>query len=107
MIVVYALHSWEMAADDALCSLHHPLEGLVISRGAAAEPGSNAARKDALNGAPVKVSEGFCRHAKLFESLLASFYSRVRLPGIGEVIFDEHTKGLGAGDFLHFSSIDM
>jgi len=45
-----------------------PLEGLVISSGAAAEPGSNAAREDALDGAPVKVSEGFCRRAKLLKS---------------------------------------
>jgi len=65
--VVDALHSWEMAADDALCCFHHPLQGLAISSGAAAEPGSNTAREDALNGAPVKVSESFCRHAKLLE----------------------------------------
>jgi len=44
LCVVDALHSWEMAADDV----------------AAAKPGSNAAREDALDGAPVKVSEGFC-----------------------------------------------
>jgi len=53
-----------MAADDALRCLHHPLESLAISSRAAAEPGSNAAREDALDGAPVKVSEGFSRHAK-------------------------------------------
>jgi len=69
-----------------------------IMRLAAAEPGSKAAREDALNGAPVKCSEGFCRHAKLLESpqkvkvLLGSFYSQVRLPGPGEIIFDEHTE---------------
>jgi len=107
--VVDALLGWEMAADDALHCPQHPLEGLTISSGAAAEPGSNAARDDALNGAPVKVSEGFCRQAKLLESpqkaLLGSFYSRVRLPGPGEVIFDEHTEELEAGDFLYFSSI--
>jgi len=54
--VVDALHGWEMAADNVLRCLHHPLEGLVISSGAAAEPGSNAAREDALDGARVKVS---------------------------------------------------
>jgi len=75
--VVDALHGWEMVAVDALCCLH-PLEGLVISSGAAAEPGRNAAGEDARNGAPGKVSEGFCRHAKLLESqqvnlLLGSF----------------------------------
>jgi len=58
--VVDSLHAEEMAADYALCCLHHPLEGLVISSGAVAEPGSNATREDALNGAPVKVSERFC-----------------------------------------------
>jgi len=61
-------HIWEMAVNDALCCRHHPLEGLVISSGAAAEPGSNAAREDALDGAPEKVSTGFYRHAKLLES---------------------------------------
>jgi len=49
--------SWEMAADDALRCLHHPLEGVAISSGAAAEPDSNAVREDAFNGAPIKVSE--------------------------------------------------
>jgi len=66
--VVDCLHGGEMAADDALRCLHHPMEGLVISSGAAAEPGSNAAREDALNGIPVRVSESFCRHPKLLES---------------------------------------
>jgi len=55
--VVDTLHGWEMAADDALRCLHHPLEGLAINSGAAAEPGGNAAREDALNGAPVKASD--------------------------------------------------
>jgi len=59
--VVDALHGREMAASDSLRCLHHPLEGLVINSGAAAKPGSNAAREDALDGAPVQVSEGFCR----------------------------------------------
>jgi len=45
--------------------LHHPLKGLAISSGATAEQGSNAVREDALDGAPVKVSLGFCRHAKV------------------------------------------
>jgi len=59
--------------------LHHPLEGLAMRSGAAAEPGSNAAREDALGGAPVKVCEGFWRHVKVPESpqkveaLLGSF----------------------------------
>jgi len=57
--VVDALHGWEMTADDVLRCLHHPLEVLVISSGAAAEPGSNASREDALNGVRVKVSESF------------------------------------------------
>jgi len=65
--VADALHSWEMAADALRC-LHHPLEGLVIRSGAVDEPGSNATREDALDGAPVKVCERFCRHAKLLES---------------------------------------
>jgi len=79
-----------------------PLEGLVISSGAAAEPDSNAAREDALDGAPVQVSEGFCRHAKPLESFsLAVFYSRDRLPGSGEIIFD------GGGDFIHLISVDV
>jgi len=63
--VVDALHGWEMAADNALRCLHHPLEGIAISSGASAEPGNNAAREDALDGAPVKVCESFCRHANL------------------------------------------
>jgi len=102
-----------MAADDALRCIHHPLEGLVISSEAAAKPGTNAAREDALVGAPVKVREGFCRHAKVLESpqkvkvLLGSFYRQVRLPGPGEVIFDEHTEELEAGNFLYFSSVNV
>jgi len=36
--VVDALHGWEMAADDVQHCLHHPLEGLAISSGTAAEP---------------------------------------------------------------------
>ena len=49
----------EMAADGARRHLHHPLEGLAISSGAAAAaaPASNAAGEDALDGAPGKVSE--------------------------------------------------
>jgi len=75
--VVDSLHGWEIAADDALRCLHHPLEGLAISSRLDAKPGSNAAREDALDGAPVNVSEGFCRHEKLLpqkvEALLGSF----------------------------------
>jgi len=67
LCVVDALHGWDMAADDALRCLHHRLEGLAISSGAAAKPGSIAAREDALYGAPVKGSEGFCRNAKLHQ----------------------------------------
>jgi len=81
----------------------------VISSRAAAKPGSNAAREDAINGAPVTLSESFCRHTKLLESpqkvkaLLGSFYSRVRLPGLAEFIFDkEHTEEVEAEDLLHF-----
>ena len=48
--VVDAFHRGELAADDTLRCLHHPLEGFAISSGAAAEPGS-----DAFNGAPVEV----------------------------------------------------
>jgi len=66
--LVDVLHGGEMAADDAHRCLHHPQESLVVSSGAAAVPGSNAAREDALHGAPVQVSEGFWRHAKLLES---------------------------------------
>lgn len=57
-----------MAASDAFGCLHHPLEGLAISNAAAAVPGGNAAREDALEGAPIEVSESFDRHAKLLES---------------------------------------
>jgi len=45
LCVVDALHGWEMAGDDALRCLHHPLDGLAISSGEDAEPGSNAARE--------------------------------------------------------------
>jgi len=41
------------------------------------------------------------------KALLGSFYSQVRLPGPGEVIFDEHTEELEEGDFLYFSSVDV
>ena len=64
-------HGGELAAGDALRWLHHPLEVLttlwraLISSGAAAQPGSDAAREDAFNCAPV---ESFGRHAKLLES---------------------------------------
>ena len=53
--MVDAFHGGELAADDALCCLHHPLEGFAISSGAAAEPGSDVAREDAFIGAPVEV----------------------------------------------------
>lgn len=100
--LVDALHGREVAANDALYCLHHPLESFVISSRAAAVPGSNAAREDALRGEPVEVCESFCRHAKLLEcpqevyALLGSFYRRVRLLGPGEVIV-EHTEELEAG----------
>jgi len=73
--VVDALHGWD---GSQWCS----------------KQGCNAAREDALDSAPVKVSEGFCRHAKLLESpqkveaLLGSFYSSVCFPGPGEVILN-------------------
>jgi len=76
--VVGDLHGGEVAADDLLRCLHHRLECLAISIGA-----SHAAREDALNGAPAKVSESSCRHVKLLESpqnvkaLLGSFYSHL------------------------------
>ena len=53
--MVDAFHRGKLAADDALLCLPHPLEGFAISRGAAAEPGSDAAREDAFSGAPVEV----------------------------------------------------
>src|SRR4029434_10722715 len=42
-IVVDALHGREMAGDDTLRCLHHPLQGLAIGSGAATIPGSDAA----------------------------------------------------------------
>ena len=39
--VVDALHGREMAADDMLRCLHHPLQGLAICSGAATIPGSD------------------------------------------------------------------
>jgi len=50
----------------------------AISSRAAAEPDSNAAREDALNGAPVKVSESLCRHAKLLASPPKVLLNQVR-----------------------------
>src|SRR4029434_10385857 len=41
--VVDALHGREMAADDTLRCLYHPLQGLAIGSGAATIPGSDAA----------------------------------------------------------------
>ena len=41
--VIDALHGREMAAGDTLRCLHHPLQGLAISSGAATIPGSDAA----------------------------------------------------------------
>ena len=61
--VLDTFHGGELAADNVL---HHPLEGYAISSRAAAEPGSDAAREDAFNGAPVGESLG--RYAKLLES---------------------------------------
>lgn len=94
--MVDALHRWEVAADDTLHCLYHPLEGLTISSGAAVVPGSPTASGNALSGAPVEVGEVFGRHARLLESpqgvemLLGSFYCQVQLPGPGDVIIDEH-----------------
>ena len=41
--VVDAVHGMEMAADDTLHCVHHPLQGLAISSRAATISGSNAA----------------------------------------------------------------
>jgi len=41
------------------------------------------------------------------EALLGSFYSRVRLPRPGEVIFYEYSEELEVGDFLHFSPVNV
>ncbi|XP_034144780.1 trace amine-associated receptor 13c-like [Esox lucius] len=43
-----ALHRVEMAANDALHKLSHPLQGLVVTSGAAAVPGSNAVMQQKL-----------------------------------------------------------
>src|SRR4029434_6283207 len=111
--VVDALHGREMAADDTLRCLHHPLQGLAIGSGAATIPGSDAAREDALNGASIKVFQSFRRHATLLESpqevnpLLCIFARRVRLHGPGEVILDVHTEEFEVGDSLHCSSLNV
>lgn len=65
VVLVEALHRGD---DDALCCLHHPLEGLAINSGAAAVPGSDAASESALNCAPVEIGEHFGRRAKHLES---------------------------------------
>jgi len=102
----------ESCGLDVLRCLHQPLEGFPIRNGAAAKPGSNAVREDALNGAPVNVSEFLhtcqIRHAKPAQkALLGSFYSRVHLPEPGEAILDKHSEELEAGDFLHFTSVNV
>ena len=52
-------------ADKVLrCLPPHPLEGLSISN-LVSIPYISEARKDALNGAPSEVGEGFGRYAKL------------------------------------------
>ena len=62
-------------ANDALRCLHRPLEGLAISSGAAAVPGSDAARGDALDGAPIE--DSFDRHGKRLESAHVEGASKV------------------------------
>jgi len=92
--VVDTLHGWEMAADDALRCLHHPLEGLAISSGAAAEPGSNAAREDAPNAAPVKASESFCELKDEVGAVCG--YTVIRVQGIQEWTEYIALRGSGA-----------
>ena len=70
---------WAGLPGLAFLCLHHPLEGLALSRGAAAVTGSSSDRKDALHGMPIEVS--FDGQANLLPSspleewvLLGSFY---------------------------------
>ena len=42
-----------------LYRLHHPLKSLAVVGGAVAIPGGDTVQQDALDGASVKVSEGF------------------------------------------------
>lgn len=75
---------------------------VAISRRAAAKPSSNAAIEDALNGAHVTVFQDMANSQKL-KVKFGTFSQPRCLPGPGE----KHTKKLKAGDFLHFSSVNM
>uniref|UniRef100_A0A8C8M4Z8 TNFR-Cys domain-containing protein n=1 Tax=Oncorhynchus tshawytscha TaxID=74940 RepID=A0A8C8M4Z8_ONCTS len=59
VIVLDDMFCLPFAPCDALCRLHYPLESLAVVGGAVAIPSGDTARQDALNCAPVKVSECF------------------------------------------------
>ena len=55
------------AGGDALCRPHYPLESLTVVGGAVAVPGSDTARQDVLNCAPVNVCECFWSQDKFLQ----------------------------------------
>ena len=94
-------------------SLHHPLESPAVAGGAVAVPGSDTARRDALNCASVKVCEGFKCQTKCIlppedeEALLRLLHHTVCVSGPYQFVSDMYADELEAFHLLHCGPVNV
>ena len=62
---VDVLEGGKLTSNNVAGSSHDPLQRFTVASGAVSEPGSDAARQDALYSASVKRSEDAGAHSKL------------------------------------------
>ena len=109
---VGVLEGRQCAPGDALGRPHHPLESPAVAGSAAAVPGGDTARQDALNCASVKVCEGLRGHAKVLpppeveETLLHLLHHSVGV--VGPIPMEQWTVGdVYAEEFEAFNSTSI
>ncbi len=109
---VDVLEGGERDTNDLLSCSHYPLKGLAAGRVAGAIPHSDAASKDALDGASVEGAHdggrgsGSSEFAEEVETLLCFLGQCCSVFGPGEVLCDVYTQELGAAHSLHGHTID-
>ncbi len=109
---VDVLEGGERDTNDLLSCSHYPLKGLAAGRVAGAIPHSDAASKDALDGASVEGAHdggrgsGSSEFAEEVETLMCFLGQCRSVVSPGEVLCDVHTQELGAARSLHSRTVD-
>lgn len=109
--MTFIAHNCGRFADEAGC-VNYALKSFPVVFSAAPAPHSDAAGKDALNGASIESAhDGWwstcpSESAQEVETLLSLLHQRCSVGSPGEIFTDVHPQEFGAAHSLHIGTID-